>query len=406
MKTSLSQSTEPTELSDDANLFLGFAVFFYTLVLTLSYLAQPFLVSLLDQQTLYDQKTAGAIQDAASVFTGLSAYFWLPRYSWKVLAMVAVSVFAATQVLTILNLGGSTLVSASYILGQFAKSALAVICFVSVGMSPQRERLFACIALGSLLAATLFPMSMYWLGGMTGSTDESSAYTSYHWALTALTLCTLPLAFAFTKPQQFSLSLVKENLGTALPLPKLLFACLALLLFSIAASLSYGPSSLILFNYKEGQVGNIAMLYTEIAKVVLVVCVIIFGSFLRSVWLLAGLYSLALVGLLGLSAFNTLNSLPSSFFIIAAALTQIAFLALRPLFLAKASTYLISYNYLISLYLMTVLGVILSIYLYDLVGIASNLGLLLSTLILLIISLGFYLLSNRMGERYEYSGTQ
>lgn len=405
MQTSFSQSTEPTELSDDANLFLGFAVFFYTLVLTLSYLAQPFLVSLLDQQTLYDQQTAGAIQAAVSVFTGLSAYFWLPRYSWKVLAMVAVSVFVATQVFTILNLGGSTLVSAFYILGQFAKSALAVICFVSVGMSPQRERLFACIALGSLLAATLFPMSMYWLGGMTGST-ESSAYTSYHWALTALTLCTLPLAFAFTKPQQFSLSLVKQNLGTALPLPKLLFACLALLLFSIAASLSYGPSSLILFNYKEGQVGNIAMLYTEIAKVVLVVCLIIFGSFLRSAWLLAGLYSLALAGILGLTAFNTLNSLPSSFFIIAAALTQIAFLALRPLLLAKASTYLISYNYLISLYLMTVLGVILSIYLYGLVGIASNLGLLLSTLILLIISLGCYLLSNRMGERYEYSGTK
>ncbi|MFZ1385980.1 MAG: hypothetical protein WBP46_02350 [Thiolinea sp.] len=386
MKTNLNPTTTTQQPSESDAIFLGLAIFVYTFITSLSLLFLSFAneASGLETGIHLDLTTLFKLWSFGGIAAGVLAYSWLDSISWQWVALGASLLLIVCQVLASFAPNETSLLATYFIRG-LAAGTLAVLCFVSAGLSQQKVRLFACAALGGLLAHIFFMVSAY-LFAVIFSTKIS------YWILTALTFFSLPLMLAFPKARQV---LPKKINSSTKTMRGLMLGIIAMLVFSLATSLSNYTTNISLFSLKaDSQLRwiNWVLIYSEVAKLLTIVSVIILGNYLQSRLVIGISYSLLIICFLSLASLNLLDINSISFFVIFAFLIQSTILFLEPVISSSIASLQASATFVNTLYLVGLIGLMLNSFLRDWLH-GHDLAILITIMIFLGVSLLAYLFS-------------
>lgn len=390
MQVQFTQTSPQTNLSSSANVYLGLAICIYTFIFTLDLLVLPFIyysatsgnsLTSLSPTTLINHQAWGLM------FASLLAYLWLRRISWQLVALVAGIVFIVCLILQGIVQEPTSLKTLVFVKG-LATGSLAVLCFVSAGLNPERLRLFACLPLGALLAQAL-QVTVFGLNGWLGQLLQSAYLT---WFLALFMLLSLSLIPAFKEPQQASLEFI-QFIPTKQHSLKLGLGLLLILCWFLSSGLISVNTNLLVFTQKMAQEIPVqtwitwAQTSALLLDFLVIVLILGLGDALRRLSIQVSTYLVLLSCLVLLIGLYVLQSNWLSLIVVLSLFIQTASIFLKPQLLAQLASLQLSFNYLNSLYLMTILSLPLSMYLQDKLkgeGTTAYLSLLLLGLGLLI----------------------
>lgn len=407
MQVQLTQPSRQIKLSSSASVYLGLAICIYTFIFTLDLLVLPFIYHSLtmgDALTSLDPTTLINYQGLGLIVASLLAYLWLSRISWPLIALVSGIVFIICLVLQGIFQEPTSLKTLVFIKG-VAAGSLAALCFTSAGINQESLRLFACLPLGALLAqivqVALSTLNV-WLGYLF-----QSAYLA--WFLALFMLLSLSLIPAFKEPQQASLEVSKFTATNQWPF-KLGLGLLLMLCWALSISLISMNTNLLVFTNKMAQGPHVqtwvtwAQTSALLLDFLVIVLILGLGNTLRRFSIQIGTYLVLLNCLLLLIGLYVLQSNWISLIVVLSLFIQIASIFLKPQLLAHLASLQVSFNYLNSLYLMTILSLPLSIYLQDKLkgeGTMAYLPLLLLGLGLLTAVGGIFLFSQTRAQQHQ-----
>ncbi|TXH67811.1 MAG: hypothetical protein E6Q83_16105 [Thiothrix sp.] len=390
MQVQLIQPSRQIKLSSSASAYLGVAICLYTFIFTLDMLVLPFLYHSAtsgDSLTSLDPTTLINYQGLGLIVASLLAYVWLSRIAWQFIILVSGIVFILCLVLQGFFQEPTSLKTLVFIKG-VAAGSIAALCFVSAGINQESLRLFACLPLGALLAQVV-QVALSALYGWFGHLLQS---TYLAWFLALFMLLSLSLIPTFKEPQQASSALNKFTATNQRPF-KLGLGLVLMLCWSLSIGLISMNTNLLVFANKMAQGVPVqtwitwAQTSALLLDFLVIVLILGLGNTLRRFSIPLSTYLVLLSCLLLLIGLYVLQSNWISLIVVLSLFIQIASIFLKPQLLAQLASLQVSFNYLNSLYLMTILSLPLSMYLQDKLkgeGTTAYLSLLLLSLGLLI----------------------